>query len=424
MKKLVSIIALLIVSLLAVSMVQALSTSDVRFDSVKVNGDYAYQNGVDMTTTPLVVQEGQTITIHVGIVAQAGANNVLLEGEITGYQYADHQSLRDQKQIDSVSTGLHYYDLTITSPILLDKNRYDLRLRVSDANTAPVDLNVPLKIEPTSKGVAISDVSFSPGNEVKAGRSLLATVLLQNYGDTKQRNIKVTVAIPTLGISATQYVNSIDVANTDNTITNINYQDVPQVFLPIPASATAGNYDVVVTVNYAEFETISKTYSIKIDANELFAAQEKLVLAVGPESQSVGAGSTATYAIALSNAGQTSKAYALDATTGGDWASATVSDVLVVLEPGQNKVVYVNVNTAANANAGDHIASVNVKSGSNVLQTLALKTTVTAGTAKVNLRNGVEVALAVLVVLLVIVALVIGFSKLKKDDKDENQTYY
>jgi len=40
-----------------------------------------------------------------------------------------------------------------------------------------------------------------------------------------------------------------------------------------------------------------------------------------------------------------------------------------------------------------------------------------------NLRNGLEIALIVLVVLLVIIGLIVGFSRLKKDDEEE-QTYY
>ena len=116
--------------------------------------------------------------------------------------------------------------------------------------------------------------------------------------------------------------------------------------------------------------------------------------------------------------------------TGGDWAAATISESLVVLEPGKNKVVYIQVTPTAGAAAGEHLVSLSVKSSDEVLQTIALKANVVAGSeaaagSGVSLRNGLEIALIVLVVLLVIIGLIVGFSRLKKDrNEDEEQTYY
>ena len=67
-----------------------------------------------------------------------------------------------------------------------------------------------------------------------------------------------------------------------------------------------------------------------------------------------------------------------------------------------------------------------MKSGSETLETVALKASVVPGQANSNLslRNGLEIALIVLVVLLVVIGLIIGFSRLRKDDEGEEQTYY
>jgi uncharacterized membrane protein len=139
--------------------------------------------------------------------------------------------------------------------------------------------------------------------------------------------------------------------------------------------------------------------------------------------QTVTAGKTATYGVALTNAGTASKAYTVQAIAGN--GNALVSEGLVVLSPGQNKVVYVSYTPAADAAAGEQLLSVSIKSGSDALETVTLKANVVA--AKVadtfNLRNGLEIALIVLVVLLVIIGLIVGFSRLRKDDEEE-QTYY
>ncbi|MEK6905396.1 MAG: hypothetical protein AABX24_03255, partial [Nanoarchaeota archaeon] len=72
------------------------------------------------------------------------------------------------------------------------------------------------------------------------------------------------------------------------------------------------------------------------------------------------------------------------------------------------------------------LASLTVKSGSDVLETVVLKATVTAPVnagSETSLRNGLEIALVVLVVLLVLLGLVIGFSRLRKDDEGEEKYY-
>lgn len=419
MRKLMGLMAVFVISLLTLSMVSALEEgTDLDWGTLKVNGDVVEWDG-----QVLAVEEGQTLEIRVGLENPSAeeVKDVEVEVEISGYEYDDYEELEDSTHLFNVAAGTtKYVNLELTLPKDLDKQEYWLRFRVMDDNTAAMETKIVLAVEPTRHGVDIADVSFSPGNTVKAGRSLEATVLVENYGDNPEEDVKVTVEIPELGVSATEF---IDVVETND------YEDVSeQMFLPLPADAAEGKYEVVVTVKYDDLrEAVSETYEVNVLANELFQNTDKLVLAVGPESQTVAAGKIATYAMALTNAGTSSKAYTLEVAT-GNWATASVSDALVVLEPGKNKVVYVNVNVAGDAAEGEHVASVAVKSGDDMLETVAFNANVVAGegTAKDNfsLRNGLEIALIVLVVLLVIIGLIIGFSRLRKDEEEEEQTYY
>jgi uncharacterized membrane protein len=150
----------------------------------------------------------------------------------------------------------------------------------------------------------------------------------------------------------------------------------------------------------------------------------KLVLAVGPQVQNAAVGSSVTYGVALTNAGRTSKAYTVQAVA-GDWADVKVSESLIVLEAGKNKVVYVELTPNENAIAGENVATLVIKSGDDVLETVSLKANVGEAVESngVGLRNGLEIALIVLVVLLVVIGLIVGFSRLRKEDDDE-ETYY
>ncbi len=431
MKKLMSVMALFVIGLLAVSMVSASVGDSLQITEIDINGQdditFYTEDEVDASNVDnldsVAVDEGEILEISVELEASADLENIQIEAELYGYEYDDYQDLEDEThtfdmEVSGTGTTSRVKDLEIDLPNKLEKDRYLLKISIDGQDITSLVNYVVLQIEPSRHGLDIADVVFSPGSTVKAGRSLLTTVLLQNYGDKDETDVKVTVAVPALGISATEYVDEV---NTDSN--NIDYEDVEEMFLPIPATAEEGDYEVEVTVEYDEYETVSKTYDLHVLANELYQTSDKLILAVGPESQTVAAGNTATYAIALTNEGTASKAYVLEAVT-GDWATASLSDTLVVLSAGQNKIVYVDVAVAGNAVEGAHVASVAVKAEGEVLQAISLNANVVAGSDDFNLRNGLEVALIVLVVLLVIVGLIIGFSRLRQDEEDEEQTYY
>jgi uncharacterized membrane protein len=439
MRKLLSVMALFVISLLMVSAVSAESVAESRswenvnkvisaldFTTIEVDGDVVFDASHPWTVTVPAVEEGETLEVKVGLRAYADIEDVDVEVEIRGYEYSDYESLRASTHVfDMVEGTTDDVTLEVTLPRQLEKKVYLLRISVANDNSRALMEDIELYVKPARHAVDIKDVSFSPGETVQAGRSLLANVLVQNYGDRDEDDVKVTVAIPALGVSATKMV---DVETTSDH--DVNNERVPQMFLPIPADAVAGPYNVVVSVQYDDLrEKVSKTYPITVVSDARFSSSsDTTVLAAGPEVQSVVAGQTVTYGLALSNSDRSSKAFVLESAT-GDWASATLSESLVVLGPGQSKVVYLEVTPNAGATLGEHGVAVAVKTGSgDVLDTVSLRANVVAGNtvtgAGFNLRNGLEIALIVLVVLLVVIGLIIGFSRLRRDEDEEDKTYY
>lgn len=428
MRKLLSVMTLFVISLLSLSLVSALNSADLTVESVRVNGDYiSFNTATGEATETLAVEEGQTLEVRLGVHSTNGVNDVEADAKISGFEYSDEVSLSDSTPLfDVAANTTKYVNLEVEVPRELDADNYWLRLRVLDRNSTALVWNIPLQIETARNGLDIAEVSFSPSTTVRAGRSLLATVLLQNHGHRDQHDVKVTVAIPELGVSAVEYVD-VDAADGAAADGDSNdYEDVPEMFLPIPANAAAGDYEVQVTADFNRYDSASQTYTVRVLENELFQpeAEEVLVLAVGPEVQNVAAGSKATYAVALNNEGSRSRAYLVSATT-GSWATTAVSESLVVLESGRSRVVYVDVTAAENAPAGLQTVTVAISSDGEVLETVSLSANVVAAPARrsVDLRTGVEIAVIVLVVLLVIIGLIVGFSRLRKDEGGE-QTYY
>lgn len=423
MRKALNIMALFaVIGLLLSTVVVAAGdlSTDLSIYSVEVNGnDVTFGNTGEM----IAVEEGETLNIEVGLQAINDVEDIEVEVEIDGYEYSDYESLEAESHIfDMKADSTKYVDLEIDLPVRLDKDEYFLRVTVTDKNSDSVDEVVRLSVEPSRHGIDIEDVVLSPGSTVESGRSLLATVQLQNFGDKDEEDVKVTIGVDELGISSTDY---IEVVESD---LDVSYETTEELFLSIPDCAEAGEYTLDVTVEYDEFESLTKSYSLNVvDGGYCDSANEKLVVAVGPESQSVNAGQQAVYALALSNEGNSAESYTMELTA-GDWATASLSESLVVLEPGESQVVYAYLDVAEDAATGAQVASLVLSNEGQVLETITLSADVandgSNSGSDFSLRNGLEIALIVLVVLLVIIGLIIGFTRLRKDEDEEEQTYY
>ena len=79
--------------------------------------------------------------------------------------------------------------------------------------------------------------------------------------------------------------------------------------------------------------------------------------------------------------------------------------------------MYIDAAANADAAAGEQVFGVEIKSGDKTVEEVTLSANVVEGSAGgLNLKRALEVGLIVLVVILVILAIVIGFKKLKNED--------
>tara|TARA_Y100000310_G_scaffold342898_1_gene448133 strand:+ start:332 stop:1615 length:1284 start_codon:yes stop_codon:yes gene_type:complete len=427
MKKIATLMALFVVSLFAVSMVSAAHNPahpviPVTVEEVQVNGNVMnFGDPAGLGSTVLFVEKGDDVNVQVRLFADAAAQDVELEASIRGYEYGDYQSLTDQTHVFDIEAGTTYYkSLQLTLPNRLDNADHLLRIRVTDRASDVVSRDVTLRVRPVRHGIDIRDVVFSPGMTVEAGRSLLATVQLENFGQKSQDDVKVTLSLDELG------VNAYDFVDVDNGGANVLRKTSEELFVQVPRCAAAGEYTARVTAEFDDFESVSRTFTINVLENGRCeaASSGRLQLTVG-QSQSVAQGQQGTFPVALVNMGIAARTYTLDVAA-GQWATTSLSQSLVVLQPGQTEVVYAYVTADSQAPAGEQPVSLTVRGADgNVLETVTLTTNVVPAAKQVGLRNGLEVALIVLVVLLVVIGLIVGFSRLKRDeDADEEQTYY
>ncbi|MCK4589114.1 MAG: hypothetical protein KAT77_01635 [Nanoarchaeota archaeon] len=377
------------------------------------------------------IERGDNINVEVRLAAEEDIDGIEVEVSVKGYEHGRSRKTSESTDLFDVKEGRTYYkDLDIELPQDLDydndgddenENVYALRIEVSDKYHREEVWNVLLEINTPRHKLNIDDVLFSPGQTVQAGRSLLTSVRVENFGQRDEDNVKVTFTIPELGVADYDYIEEVEV--NDEKMTE-------ELFVRIPADAENKDYEAKVVVDYDDgYKTVEETFVITVIGGTIADdTVEKTVLTVGPETQNVVAGgSEAIYPIAITNAGTESRTYSLSLIT-GDWSNSRLSENVLVIGPEETKVAYAYVAANKDAAAGEKVIGLAIMSGDETLKEVSLKANVVNNENSWDtVKKGLEIGLVVLVILLVIIGLIIGFSRLKnkdEEDEDEDKTYY
>lgn len=417
--KALSILALLVMSVLAISVPANAGTVPVEITDVEVNGHSVFGTTEDSARR---IEIDNKLDIDVSLEATGAEDYVVVEASLRGLDH-DAAKAQDTTSTFSLSSGDKYIaTLTIETPTRMDAGVYDLRIEVYNKKDTLVRKDVYLNVNPSRNRVDIKDVIFSPANEVKAGYTLISNVRVKNYGLFDENDVKVTVSVPELGAAATDsaYISDLEADDTKTT---------EDLWFRVPADAKNGEYKVIVKVEYDDGDkSVESEYKINVVGGkdiEQTATSGKTIIAVSSEAQNIAAGGDAvTYPITLSNAGDVSKTYTITANV-GDWGTVQVAPSMLVLKAGETKVVYVSVAANEDATAGKQVFGVTVSTGDKS-EEITMNANVTEAKSSGSLKNGLEITLVVLVAILIIVALIVGFTRLRKNDEEVSgeQTYY
>ena len=371
-------------------------------------------------------EKGQEMEVRVQFEALNDLDDVELYVFLTGIDL-DGRVYDSTNVFSAKANRVYTKKLTLELPDKMDRDEYKLRVEVAGRNTDTVTETYNLEVETDRHNVEVRDVVLSPSNGVKAGRALLATVRVNNFGETEENDVKVTFSIPELGVSASDYIDELEEDGEED------QKSTEELYLRIPVCADAGVYDAVVEVRFHDGDRVErKTMPVEVIADETcgkssdsMKSSGKSTITVGPESQDIAKGGSAVYPVTITNGGN-AKTYVVSV-TGGDFGSFSVSPSNVVtVGRDETKTVYVQASVNSNAPSGTQVFGVDIQSGDSVVSSVTLQANVVGGsTGSVDLKRALEIGLIVLVVILVILGLIIGFNKLKEDDdKTEGETYY
>lgn len=433
--KLYSIFALLALAAIACSGIACAIPAVI--DSVKIDGTELSPSDVNR----LNLERGAEIEVKVALRATGDSQDVEVEAFITGYEYNDRERISDTTHpFDIENSTIYVKTLGLEIPERVDEDSYKLRIIVSDRNSDELIQNYNLKIDAKRHEVMIKDIVLSPETEVRAGSALLATVRVKNMGGEDEDSVKVQISIPSLGLSASDYIDEVE---SDDSETS------EELYMIIPPCAKPGVYDVIAKVTYDDGdEDTSKSTSIKVTESDSCSAGSgsnkdnegssgsssslpEVVLGSTMESIAAGEGG-AIYPITITNKASSSKAFSVAVDGAESWGTVQVSPSnTVIIKPGKSETLYVFVAAKDNAAPGPKAFTATVKSGSDVVEKAALTANIVEaanGNNWGNAKKGLEIALVVLVALLVVLGLIIGFSKLKEGEeqgpKADAETYY
>ncbi|MFH1212029.1 MAG: hypothetical protein V1659_03820 [Candidatus Woesearchaeota archaeon] len=399
----------------------------VTIEEVKINGEpFPVADGHSYN---LEVRRGDDLDIRLRLHATADVKGLQAEADVYGYEYSQYEQDKvsdTSKTFDMSANDTKFIDLKLEVPMKIDKKYTKLRIRIGDDDSASFEQVYELHIVGTNDedAVVIKEVSFSPSANVVAGRAFTALVKVKNYGDDDLDDLTVRVAIPELGISDTA---TLDELSADEAET------LEEFLLRIPTCADEGRYEVVVTVEFDEYESVTQKEQIYVSENEECRADVpaagdkdgKTVLTV-PQMQQVAKGDAgAVYPIVLSNTGSQSKTYTLSITGVSGWGTYRFDPSSVLVVPGDStRTVYLYVAANDNAEAGEKIIMLNVQTDTESKQVpLTANIVESKKSSSLGLKTGLEIALIILVIILIIIGLAIGFSRLKGNSNDEEQYY-
>jgi hypothetical protein len=263
--KLKSVVFIMLVMMLAFA--TSTSASSYAITSLKVNGEAPMGS--------LAVEPGQTLSIDVNIKGIAGvAKDVKVKAWVGGYEYALIQAETAMFRVRPGVTYAKSLKLQLPDDLSTVSNLYKLHVEVFDAVNV-VDKTFDLFVEEQRHDVKVQDLILVPGEKVEAGSVMYAKVRLENVGYKTEKDVKVEVALPELGVSAATYVVKLGSRNTED-----NSMSANMLYLKVPDDAKSGLYELDGEVSDNNgYSVVHETRIVKVEG-KAEAGQSKSMVSI------------------------------------------------------------------------------------------------------------------------------------------------
>ena len=408
-KSIFGLVALLLIALSGIAVASHVEDLPVVIDSVEVEDvelDADSNNRLD-------IERGEEIEVEVRFTATDFADNVEVRASIRGYEYNDYNDVSDSTHVFDIEPNTTYVKrLHLMLPDDIEKDSYRLRVEISDRNSREITQRYSLLIDEARHRLRFEDVLVNPSSAVKAGRALLTTVRLENMGQKDENNVKVTVSIPELGLSVSDFIDEIERDESEET---------EEMFMRFDTCAKAGDYELLVEVKYDRArETMSKSMLVRVLENDQCDDGKKAApsIIIGSTSLTIKGGESAAVPITIANNAKSSKSFSLALSGAEDFEYSISPGATAVLAPGESQSFAVSL-TPKKGWEGSKALTLSITSGSEKVYDTVINVSVEKNKS-FGAAGVLEVILIILVVVLVILGVILGVTRAKSGEK----TYY
>ena len=262
-KNLLALTSLIIFSLLVSSVSYAdtvpITVDRVEIDDIKIEEDFVNR---------LSVERGRTYPVEIELRPAEDVKDVEIEVFISGYEFSDFERQGVVIPVFDADKGVRYVKKAMIGfSDDVKEDDYRLRIVIADRNHESKVLEFRIKLDVPRHGLQLEDVTFFPGTKVMAGSALLTNVRLENKGEKDEKDVKVTISIPDLGLEASGFIDEIEFDDEEET---------EEIFLTLPKCATPGIYPVQIEVLFNEGrEKFADAYAIEVLENPACAEQKE-----------------------------------------------------------------------------------------------------------------------------------------------------
>jgi len=399
-------------------------------------------DGVELASDSQIVHADRGETVDVTVQLKGGSTDeesVRVKAWIGGYKYDEVEDVSSQFKV--LADTVYVKNLELEIPEDIDSTEdYTLHVEAYGPLGDEVEydsLVFTLRVTPVQDLLNIQDVVFNPGLYVDAGNPLYAKVRLENTGDNKQEDIRVSLNIPALGISVRDYVDELvseetcDISDCDDDEETSATSN--ELMLKIPENTKEGTYELQVLVEYDRLhESVQKTYLLNVKGKELVdeTSQINRIVSVDTATKEIDQGKGVIYRFTLANLGSSTETYTVETSGLDTWATSRVDPALVTVASDNTGELFVYISANEDAVAGLHMFSVKVKSGDTTVKEFNLGADVkeVAKASKFGLASILWIVFAVLVIVVAVLGVILLVKRSREDNAEEPsteaQTYY
>ena len=358
-------------------------------------------------------------TIEV-VVEWKGDSNIsgILEDVEIEIEFDGDEVESEEFDIESNHIGIQIFEIEIADDEDLLEGVQKLIITLNgDNGEVPLDtIEIELDIKRERYFVEIFDVNFRNGLQTNAGEVFTASVGVSNEGRENEEDVYVVMSIPELGLTTRTDRFDLVTEDFESDDDDDEYKMYKQLLVNLPLTVPSGVYDVHFKVYFDDGDDYNEeVYALVVGAGQAYESQ----ISMDTQSQIASAGDAVVYKVLFENPN-------VDYNVEVEGLNFGTYEVRL-----EDDKAYIFVSINENADFGEHVFNVVVKAGTNVLEEFDVTTRVAQDNANFSdVKQGLEIGFAVLLVILVILGIILVAKRLGKGDEleepmlDEDQTYY